>query len=172
MFNIWKLYVRTYKCFFRTLILFYFGKCFLLTTRRPLSASLLNRTRASSCILFQNRCSGVSMSSSSPPPPFEEVVGSAGCLPPGYKPFDPVEHGLERGFRLTAFSDLKGWGCKVPQEALLKLLSGLEPDRAADESGKAEDQASEFVEQLSGPRLGEEQSYWLFLSSSNLCSPS
>lgn len=101
------------------------------------------------------------MSGSSPPPPSEDAVGSAGCFPPGYKPFNPEEHGLDRGFRLTSFSDMKGWGCKVPQEALLKLLSGLEPDRA-DGSGKAEDQASEFAEQLSGPRLGEERTVWVF----------
>uniref|UniRef100_A0AAQ6AAD1 selenide, water dikinase n=1 Tax=Amphiprion ocellaris TaxID=80972 RepID=A0AAQ6AAD1_AMPOC len=65
------------------------------------------------------------------------VAGTEGCFPPGYKPFKPEEHGLERGFR-----------CKVPQEALLKLLAGLESDRA-DGTGKAGDQASEFASSLS-----------------------
>uniref|UniRef100_A0AAX7VJW9 selenide, water dikinase n=1 Tax=Astatotilapia calliptera TaxID=8154 RepID=A0AAX7VJW9_ASTCA len=55
------------------------------------------------------------MSGSTSPPPTVEAVGTEGCFPPGYKPFKPEEHGLERGFR-----------CKVPQEALLKLLAGLD----------------------------------------------
>lgn len=96
------------------------------------------------------------MSGSTSPPSIVEAVGTEGCFPPGYKPFKPEEHGLERGFRLTSFSELKGWGCKVPQEALLKLLAGLEPDRA-DGTGKAGDQAPEFGQQLPGPRLGKEQ---------------
>lgn len=94
------------------------------------------------------------MSGSASPPPSAEAVGNEGCFPPGYKPFKPEEHGLERGFRLTAFSELKGWGCKVPQEVLLKLLAGLEPDRA-DGTAKAGDQAAECDQQLPGPRLGK-----------------
>lgn len=94
------------------------------------------------------------MSGSTPPPPLAETMGTDGCFPPGYKHFKPEEHGLERGFRLTAFSDLKGWGCKVPQEALLKLLAGLEADRV-DRTGKAGDDGSDFSQQLAGPRLGK-----------------
>ncbi|KAF3859901.1 hypothetical protein F7725_000156 [Dissostichus mawsoni] len=82
------------------------------------------------------------MSGTTPPPPSAEAVGTEACFFPGYKPFKPEEHGLERGFR-----------CKVPQEALLKLLAGLEKDQA-DGTGKAEDQASDFGQQLPGPRLG------------------
>lgn len=48
------------------------------------------------------------MSGRTSPPPSVEVVGSEACFPPGYKPFKPEEHGLERGFRLTSFSDMKG----------------------------------------------------------------
>ncbi|KAG8254443.1 Selenide, water dikinase 1 [Homalodisca vitripennis] len=44
------------------------------------------------------------------------------------RPFDPVAHDLEPGFRLTRFADLKGRGCKVPQEVLSKLLEGLHHD--------------------------------------------
>ncbi|TNN26160.1 hypothetical protein EYF80_063703 [Liparis tanakae] len=48
------------------------------------------------------------MSGSTSPPRSAETAAAEGCFPPGYKPFRPEEHGLERGFRLTAFSDLKG----------------------------------------------------------------
>ncbi|KAI4824457.1 hypothetical protein KUCAC02_012968 [Chaenocephalus aceratus] len=48
------------------------------------------------------------MSGTTPPPPSAEALGTEACFFPGYKPFKPEEHGLERGFRLTAFSDLKG----------------------------------------------------------------
>lgn len=99
------------------------------------------------------------MSGSTSPPPSAEAVGTEACFPPGYKYFKPEEHGLERGFRLTAFSDMKGWGCKVPQEALLKLLAGLEADRA-DGTGKAGDEASDFSQQLPGPRLGRKRLCW------------
>lgn len=34
------------------------------------------------------------------------------------RPFDPTAHDLEASFRLTRFADLKGRGCKVPQEVL------------------------------------------------------
>merc|ERR1719342_1513156 len=45
------------------------------------------------------------------------------------RPFDPTAHDLEANFRLTRFADLKGRGCKVPQEVLLKLLEGLQDDQ-------------------------------------------
>lgn len=44
------------------------------------------------------------------------------------RPFDPVAHQLDATFRLTRFSDLKGWGCKVPQEVLSRFLEGLQQD--------------------------------------------
>ncbi|CAB0008947.1 unnamed protein product [Nesidiocoris tenuis] len=47
------------------------------------------------------------------------------------RPFEPSSHGLDPSFRLTRFSDLKGRGCKVPQEVLGRLLDGLTADEAA-----------------------------------------
>lgn len=44
------------------------------------------------------------------------------------RPFDPLAHDLEASFRLTRFADLKGRGCKVPQEVLNKLVEGLQQD--------------------------------------------
>lgn len=44
------------------------------------------------------------------------------------RPFDPVAHDLEPTFRLTRFADLKGRGCKVPQEVLTKLLEEIQND--------------------------------------------
>merc|ERR1719383_840628 len=49
------------------------------------------------------------------------------------RPFDPTAHELEANFRLTRFADLKGRGCKVPQEVLLKLLEGLQDDQNQEE---------------------------------------
>lgn len=40
--------------------------------------------------------------------------------------FSPTKHGLLDTFRLTDYANLKGWGCKVPQKVLLKLLEGLQ----------------------------------------------
>uniref|UniRef100_A0A8K9V3Q2 Uncharacterized protein n=3 Tax=Oncorhynchus TaxID=8016 RepID=A0A8K9V3Q2_ONCMY len=49
------------------------------------------------------------MSATSPPtPPADASAGTESCFPPGYKPFRPEEHGLDAGFRLTGFSDMKG----------------------------------------------------------------
>jgi len=39
-----------------------------------------------------------------------------------YKPFVAENLGLEANFSLTSYTDLKGWGCKVPQNKLLKYL--------------------------------------------------
>lgn len=40
--------------------------------------------------------------------------------------FQPENHGLEADFRLTMFSTLRGWGCKVPEEKLNQYLRGTE----------------------------------------------
>lgn len=66
------------------------------------------------------------------------------------RPFDPAAHELDPNFRLTKFADLKGWGCKVPQEALLKLLEGIQQDSNA----QAQEQAHfQYVAQI--PRMGK-----------------
>ena len=65
------------------------------------------------------------------------------------RPFDPVAHDLEPDFRLTRFADLKGWGCKVPQEALLKLLEGLQQDGNQQETEQAH-----FQYVAATPRIG------------------
>ena len=53
------------------------------------------------------------------------------------KYFDPLEYNLSADFRLTKFSDLKGWGCKVPRDVLHRLLEGLSPvnDKQNNDAG-------------------------------------
>ena len=63
------------------------------------------------------------------------------------RPFDPRAHDLDAHFRLTRFADLKGWGCKVPQEVLLKLLEGLQDD--------ANSQEEHHFMHMAIPRIGE-----------------
>lgn len=65
------------------------------------------------------------------------------------RPFDPVAHDLEPTFRLTRFADLKGRGCKVPQEVLSKLLEGLQHDE-----NNAQDEHAHFMH-MALPRYGE-----------------
>lgn len=66
------------------------------------------------------------------------------------RPFDPVAHDLDVGFHLTRFADLKGWGCKVPQEVLGKLLEGLQAD-----DGSAQDHEHAHFMHMAIPRIGE-----------------
>ncbi|KAG7261462.1 hypothetical protein CRUP_008151 [Coryphaenoides rupestris] len=40
--------------------------------------------------------------------------------------FNPESYELDKNFRLTRFAELKGTGCKVPQEVLTKLLESLQ----------------------------------------------
>ena len=61
--------------------------------------------------------------------------------------FDPTAHGLESVFRLTRFADLKGRGCKVPQEVLGKLVAALQQDYSL------QDQEAQFMN-LAIPRIG------------------
>ena len=66
-------------------------------------------------------------------------------LRPPVRPFDPTDHDLDANFRLTRFADLKGRGCKVPQEVLLKLLEGIQDDGGQD---------SEHFMHMAIPRIG------------------
>jgi hypothetical protein len=66
------------------------------------------------------------------------------------RPFDPVAHDLDASFRLTRFADLKGWGCKVPQEILGKLLEGLQADDAS-----AQDHEHAHFMHMAIARIGE-----------------
>ncbi len=43
-----------------------------------------------------------------------------------FKEFNPADFGLDKNFKLTKFSDLRGWNCKVPQKVLTKLLGGIQ----------------------------------------------
>jgi hypothetical protein len=58
----------------------------------------------------------------------------------------------DASFRLTSFADLKGWGCKVPQAVLLRLLEALEEDQTQD---------NDFT-QLQIPKIGEISVSWTF----------
>ena len=68
------------------------------------------------------------------------------------RPFDPTAHELDANFRLTRFADLKGRGCKVPQEVLLKLLEGIQDDGGQD---------SEHFMHMAIPRIGK-NNYFLW----------
>lgn len=66
--------------------------------------------------------------------------------------FDPEAHELHKDFRLTRYTELKGWGCKVPREALLNLLKGLEPNEG--EQGQGDN--AEYMQVQSGvPKFGK-----------------
>lgn len=65
------------------------------------------------------------------------------------RPFDPAAHDLDPSFRLTRFADLKGWGCKVPQEVLLKLLEGLQQDSSP------ESEQAHFQYVAAAPKIGK-----------------
>lgn len=41
------------------------------------------------------------------------------------KKFDPTKIGLDANFSLLSYSNLKGWGCKVPQGVLFQYLKGI-----------------------------------------------
>ena len=45
-----------------------------------------------------------------------------------YSKWNPTEFSLDPSFRLTNYTGLKGWGCKVPRNVLLRLLEGLGDD--------------------------------------------
>merc|ERR1712150_49386 len=78
-----------------------------------------------------------------------EQAGESGIFNPNAlaikRPFDPTAHELDANFRLTRFADLKGRGCKVPQEVLLKLLEGIQDDGGQD---------SEHFMHMAIPRIG------------------
>ena len=53
---------------------------------------------------------------------FPSIFNKFSTIP---KPFKPEDYGLSPSFRLTNFSDMKGWGCKLPQSKLLQYLSKI-----------------------------------------------
>ena len=76
------------------------------------------------------------------------------------RPFDPEAHELDKDFRLTKHTELKGWGCKLPQEDLLKLLKVFD-DEGEKQEGAHEGGDGQFVMQMpnfptgTGPRTGK-----------------
>lgn len=65
--------------------------------------------------------------------------------------FNPESYELDKGFRLTRFTELKGTGCKVPQDVLQKLLECLHDNHFQED------------EQFLGavmPRLGMSPESW------------
>ena len=66
------------------------------------------------------------------------------------RPFDPVVHELDPNFHLTRFSDLKGLGCKVPQDALQRLLEPLKEQ----EKSQLEAEQAHFQYVAPSPRIG------------------
>lgn len=75
------------------------------------------------------------------------------------RPFDPEAHELDKDFRLTKFTELKGWGCKLPQEKLLTLLKELKDDEGEKQEGVQEGGDGQFVMQMpnfpTGPKTGK-----------------
>jgi len=69
---------------------------------------------------------------------------------PTRRPFDPVAHELDPNFRLTKFSDLKGLGCKLPRDALNKMLEPLRDQ----EKSQLEAEQAHFQYVLPSPRMG------------------
>ena len=57
----------------------------------------------------------------------------------------PEDYDLGNDFKLTSFSGLKGWGCKVPQKVLLKLLEGVDPSLQDGSIKQHNDVNSPFV---------------------------
>lgn len=47
--------------------------------------------------------------------------------------FNPESYELDKSFRLTRFTELKGTGCKVPQDVLQKLLESLQENHFQEE---------------------------------------
>lgn len=69
---------------------------------------------------------------------------------PTRRPFDPVAHELDPNFRLTKFADLKGLGCKLPRDALNKMLEPLRDQ----EKSQLEAEQAHFQYVMPSPRMG------------------
>jgi len=83
----------------------------------------------------------------------DSVVGTE-MIVPMRRPFDPVVHDLDAHFHLTKFSDLKGLGCKVPVDAMTRIL---EPLREQEKSQLEAEQAH-FQYVVPSPRIGNNYS--------------
>jgi selenide,water dikinase len=70
---------------------------------------------------------------------------------------------LDSGFRLTKFSELRGWGCKVPQELLHRLLEGLESGFGQDHNqNEANNHESNhyFHQEMGLTKIGISRKLW------------
>lgn len=68
--------------------------------------------------------------------------------------FNPEAHNLDQDFRLTNFAELRGWGCKVPQEILDRYLAGLEQQEPAQDPPTSAGAATSDSEANSIPDSG------------------
>lgn len=68
------------------------------------------------------------------------------------KPFFPTAYDLDSRFRLTRYADMKGRGCKPPQEVLTKFLEGIQDASEAEQN--------ENINNPGIPRMG--MFTWLF----------
>ena len=80
----------------------------------------------------------------------QQVVVSEMAVPTR-RPFDPVVYELDPNFRLTKFSDLKGLGCKLPRDALNKMLEPLRDQ----EKSQLEAEQAHFQYVMPSPRMGK-----------------
>jgi len=71
--------------------------------------------------------------------------------------FSPTQNGLQESFRLTDYASLKGWGCKVPQKILLKLLEGLKHN----EEKRVQVSSQEDTSQSTEPKIGSNVKFGL-----------
>jgi len=79
-----------------------------------------------------------------------EAAAGAEMIVPMRRPFDPAVHQLDPNFHLTKFSDLKGLGCKVPQDMLNRIVEPLKEQ----EKSQLEAEQAHFQYVIPSPRIG------------------
>lgn len=62
--------------------------------------------------------------------------------------FTPEKFGLDKSFRLTKYSTLRGWGCKIPQNILEKYLKGTDIYSKYTENGDNNNIGKQLITEL------------------------